>query len=216
MNDHPKGYSPEEERANWLTHGIGTLLSLAGALFIFWSLVQQPQSSLAMWISAVVYMSAMVMLYSVSTLYHYVEQARWKQLLRLLDHSAIYVKIAGTYTPFLLLIFPGTYGYAMLVGIWAVTLGGILFKFFSVKRFNLISTLLYLAMGWVALLFVQPLYESISREIFIYIIAGGACFSLGVIFYLRKTMRFNHAIWHVFVMGGSAFHYAGIYLLLGQ
>ncbi|MBL7847512.1 MAG: hemolysin III family protein [Cyclobacteriaceae bacterium] len=214
MNTSSRSYTQWEERANWLTHGLGVVLSVAGAVFVFWTLAHREQSSAAMWISAAVYTAAMILLYSISTLYHYIEQERWKQYFRLMDHSAIYVKIAGTYTPFLLLVFPQSYGYEMLIAIWSITIGGILFKLFSVKRFNIVSTLLYLAMGWMAVLFIQPLYQSLSREVFIYVIAGGACFSLGVIFYLMKSVRYSHSIWHVFVMGGSAFHYAGIYLLL--
>lgn len=209
-------YTHAEERANWLTHGIAALLSVVGAVFIFWSLAHQEQRSTATWISAMVYVSAMILLYSASTLYHYVEHARWKQYFRVADHSAIYIKIAGTYTPFLVLALPHVYGYEMLVVIWVITLAGIVFKLFAVKRFNIVSTVIYLAMGWLAVLFIQPLYQAISQTVFLCIIAGGVCFSLGVIFYLMKRVRYSHSIWHIFVMGGSAFHYAGIYLFLSQ
>lgn len=209
-------YSQGEEMANWLTHGIAILLSIAGAIWIFWSLVHLEQTSEIKWISVSVYLSAMIILYSSSTLYHYVKEMKWKHALRIVDHSAIYVKIAGTYTPFLVLALPHQYGYPILMLLWAITLVGILFKIFFVNRFNIISTLIYLGMGWMALCILWPLYKALPLNAFVFILAGGTCFSVGVLFYLAKRIPYSHTIWHVFVMAGSAFHYTSVYLVITQ
>ena len=214
--DRVTGISHKEELANWLTHGIAILLSVAGAIWIFWSLVHLPQASVVKWISVSVYLSGMILLYSASTLYHYVNNPRWKHVLRIIDHSAIYVKIAGTYTPFLVLAIPYVYGYGLLTLLWVMALAGILFKVFFVNRYNTISTVIYLCMGWIAVLILLPLYNALALDAFIFILAGGFSFSLGVIFYLMKKLPYAHSIWHLFVMGGSAFHYASVYLFVVQ
>jgi len=207
-------YSKNEEIVNWLTHGIATLLSVVGAIFIFKLLTSQAESNSIKWISAGVYTISLIVLYSASTLYHASRKIRWKNLFRVADHGAIYVKIAGTYTPFLLLAIPGYYGYELLIVLWLLALVGIIFKVFFVHRFNGLSTGVYLAMGWMALLVLRPLYLAVPLNVFVYIIVGGLCFSLGVIFYLIKKLPYSHSIWHVFVMGGSAFHFIGIYQYL--
>lgn len=207
-------YTSQEERANWLTHGIAAFLSVAGTVWIVWSLAQHGETSVAKWLSASVYLSALIILYSSSTLYHYVKETKWKHALRIVDHSAIYIKIAGTYTPFLVLALPRVYGYPLLMFLWVITLVGILYKIFFVNRFNIISTLIYLGMGWMAVWILWPLYEALPFNAFVFILAGGTCFSVGVLFYLVKRIPYSHTIWHVFVMGGSAFHYASIYLFL--
>jgi hemolysin III len=203
----------KEELANSLTHGIAVLLSIVGVSFIFIKLTVNAEPELSKWISAGIYSTALIILYSASTVYHIVQHKKLKHIFRIADHSAIYIKIAGTYTPFLILALPHFYGYEVLIVMWGLTGIGIVFKIFFVHRFNILSTIVYLAMGWVAVFLMKPLYLAVSLDIFIYILAGGACFTIGVIFYLFHRLPYSHSIWHLFVMGGSAMHFISIYLL---
>ena len=210
----PLKNSRKEELANWFTHGLATILSVAGAVILFWSLAQLGQISLVKWLSAGIYVATIIVLYSASTLYHYTDNTRWKHYFRITDHCAIYVKIAGTYTPFLVLALPHIYGYKLLFVIWLITIAGIVFKIFFVHKYNYVSTIIYLGMGWLAIFVIRPFYLAVPQEVFLYIMAGGVCFSLGVIFYLLKKLPYSHAIWHLFVMGGSSFHFVAVYQYL--
>lgn len=212
----PQGtdYSPTEELFNWLTHAAATILSIGGAFFICWTLAYKNVTSAEKWVSASVYLLATIILYSASTLYHYVKKTKLKQVLRILDHSAIYIKIAGTYTPFLVLALPHRYGYPLLMVLWAIAIVGILFKLFYIKRFNRLSTFIYLGMGWLAVGILWPLYKALPFIAFVFILAGGACFTVGALFYQAKRIPYSHPIWHLFVMGGSTFHYASVYLFI--
>lgn len=204
----------KEELANWITHGIAALCSIVGAVFLFVTL--GTGSSASRWISVGIYIATVVALYCASTLYHITISEKWKHRFRIADHGAIYLKIAGTYTPFLILALREHYGIVLLVVLWTLATVGIIFKTFFVKRFNLISTILYLFMGWLALFLIRPLYHAVSTDVFLYLMAGGACFTIGVIFYLWEKMPYNHAVWHLFVIGGSAFHFASVYLFITQ
>lgn len=205
-----ESYSRTEEIVNWVSHAIAALASLAGTIFMLRKI--SPESEINKWISLGIYSFSLVALYSVSAIYHFVRSRKWKNIFRIIDHSAIYVKIAGTYTPFLLLALRDSYGWELFAGMWALVVAGIVFKFFFVNRFNLLSTGIYLGMGWLAVFLIMPLYQSLSFEVLMYLLAGGICFTVGVGFYLWKKLHFGHSIWHVFVIGGSTFHFAGIFL----
>lgn len=205
-----QSFSRKEEVVNWVTHGIAALASVAGIVFMLSKI--SPDSEIDKWISLGIYSFSLVALYSASTIYHFVLSAKWKKAFRIVDHAAIYIKIAGTYTPFLLLALQDSYGWEVFVGMWTLVVAGIIFKLFFVDRFNLLSTAIYVGMGWVAIFLLVPLYQALSLEVLAYLLAGGICFTSGVAFYLWKKLPFSHAIWHVFVIGGSAFHFAGIYL----
>ncbi len=205
-----QSFSRKEEVVNWVTHGIAALASVAGIVFMLSKI--SPDSEIDKWISLSIYSFSLVALYSASTIYHFVRSAKWKKAFRIVDHAAIYIKIAGTYTPFLLLALQDSYGWEVFVGMWTLVVAGIIFKLFFVDRFNLLSTAIYVGMGWVAIFLLVPLYQALSLEVLAYLLAGGICFTSGVAFYLWKKLPFSHAIWHVFVIGGSAFHFAGIYL----
>lgn len=205
-------YSKEEELWNWLTHGIAAVASLAGVLFLYANV--SPDSGASVWVSISVYSGSLLILYSASTLYHWINAPKWKHIFRIIDHSAIYVKIAGTYTPFLLLALRDDFGWQLLVVMWTLTAVGILVKFFFVRRFNLLSTVIYLAMGWMILLLIKPLYRALPFDVFFCLLAGGISFTTGVSFYLWKKLPYSHSIWHLFVVGGSTFHFTGIYLYL--
>lgn len=205
-------YSPKEELANWLTHGVALLFSVLGVCLLFFEV--SFESGVSRWLSAVVYSVSLVLLYSASTVYHWVRSPKWKHVFRILDHSAIYIKIAGTYTPFLILALKDYHGWELLMIMWGITIMGILFKTLFVNRFNLLSTGLYLTMGWIVIVMIKPLYHSLSLDIFLYLMAGGFSFTVGVIFYLWKRLRYGHSVWHTFVVAGSAFHFVSVYLLI--
>ncbi len=204
-----ESYSEKEELLNWVSHGLAALASLAGIIVMLCKI--SPASHTNKWISLGIYSFSLVTLYSASTIYHFVRSARWKNIFRIVDHAAIYIKIAGTYTPFLLLALKDSYGWELFIGMWTLVVAGIIFKLFFVDRYNLLSTGIYLAMGWLAVFLLVPLYQALSAEVLICLLAGGICFTAGVGFYLWKKLPFAHPIWHVFVIGGSAFHFAGIY-----
>lgn len=205
-----ESYSRKEELVNWVSHGMAALASLAGIIFLLFKI--SPDSEINKWVSLGIYSFSLVTLYSASAIYHFVRSAKWKNIFRIVDHAAIYIKIAGTYTPFLLLALQDSYGWELFIGMWTLAVAGIIFKFFFINRFNLLSTGIYLAMGWLAIFLIVPLYQSLSSEVFIYLLVGGICFTAGVGFYLWKKLPFGHSIWHVFVIGGSTFHFTGIYL----
>lgn len=206
----PESYSRKEELVNWVSHGMAALASFAGIIFLLYKI--SPDSEINKWVSLGIYSFSLVTLYGASTIYHFVRSAKWKNIFRIVDHAAIYIKIAGTYTPFLLLALQDSYGWELFIGMWTLAVAGIIFKFFFINRFNLLSTGIYLAMGWLAIFLIVPLYQSLSSEVFIYLLAGGICFTAGVGFYLWKKLPFGHSIWHLFVIGGSTFHFTGIYL----
>jgi len=191
----------KEEIANAITHGIGTLLSVAGLVILI--LRALGQGPLAM-TSVIVFGSSMILLYLCSTLLHSIHFKKTKRLFTILDHSAIYVLIAGTYTPFLLITLRGAMGWALFGIVWAIAIGGIVFKSIFADRFNVISTIGYLAMGWIILFIIGPIFTTLATWGFVLLLTGGVLYSTGTIFYLWEKLPFNHAIWHLFVMAGSA------------
>jgi len=162
--------------------------------------------------SFVVYGSSLVLLYTSSTLYHLVQRPRAKQLFRVLDHVSIYLLIAGTYTPFLLVGLRGVWGWTLFGIIWALALGGIAFKVFSRRRFHgvPISTATYLLMGWLGVLALPEIVKSVPPGALLWLLAGGAMYSAGVVFFSWERLRYHHAVWHLFVLAGSACHYVAI------
>lgn len=201
-------YTVAEEVANALTHGFGALLSAAGmsALIIYAAMSQDPWRI----VSVSIFGATMVLMYLTSTLYHALPHPRTKEFLRIADHCAIYLLIAGTYTPFLLVSMRGPWGWTLFAVIWSCAVAGCIFKFFFTGRFNVISTLLYLAMGWTVVIAIKPTLEMVPSGALIAIAVGGICYSLGTIFYLWEKLPFNHAIWHLFVLGGTLAHFIAI------
>ena len=200
--------SPKEEMANSITHGIGIALSLAA--FIILVVYASRQGDKWKIISLSIYSTSLVLLYTASTLYHSFTAPKIKHYLKIFDHSAIYLLIAGTYTPFMLVLLRDSIGWTFFIAIWCFALLGISFKLFFVHRFRLLSTIIYLIMGWMAIIAFKPLVNNIPEEGLHWILAGGICYSLGVIFYLWKKLLYNHAIWHLFVLGGSICHFFAI------
>lgn len=203
-------YSRKEELANSITHGVGVVLSLAALVILVAD--NGIQGDLWKIISLSVYGATLILMYTASTLYHSFFTVNVKQYFKIFDHSAIYLLIAGTYTPFTLIMLPGTTGLILFCVIWCLALAGIVFKVFFTGRFKILSTLIYLFMGWLVIGAFKPMVEHVPEGGLYWLMAGGLLYSLGVIFYLWKRIPYQHAIWHLFVLGGSICHFFAILL----
>lgn len=202
-------YTPGEELANALTHGIGLALSIAGLVV----LVTLSAARGDMWgvTSTAIFGATLVLLYLTSTLYHSLRGEQLKRLLRKFDHAAIFLLIAGTYTPFLLVNLRGPWGWSLLGVIWALAVAGVVVKFWLAGRFKLGSTLLYLGMGWLIVIALRPMLRTVPEGALWLLLAGGLCYSAGTVFYLWKRLPYHHAVWHLFVLGGSACHFFAVF-----
>jgi len=197
-----------EELANALIHGVGVVASVAGgAALITLAAVFGNAWQIA---SASVFATTLILLYTASTLYHSFRDQTIKARLKIFDHCAIYLLIAGTYTPFTLIGLRGVWGWSLFAVIWTLALAGVVFKLFFTGRFKLISTALYVAMGWIVIVAIVPLTHSLSRWALGWLFAGGVSYTLGTFFYLNAKLRYSHAIWHLFVLGGSIMHFAAV------
>ena len=198
----------QEERASALTHGVGALAALAGgAVLVALASVNGDGWQLA---AAIVFSVCLLLLYIASTLYHAIQQPRAKSALKVFDHCAIYLLIAGTYTPFTLVGLRGEVGRNLFIAIWSLAAAGITFKLFFTGRFKLLSTAVYVAMGWMVLLAIKPVMAALDTWTFGWLIAGGVAYTLGTVFYHRPSMRYSHAVWHLFVVAGSVCHYIAV------
>ena len=200
--------SRQEELANALTHGLGALASMAGGVVLI--SLAAVHGDLWQLVSAAVYSVSLVLLYSASTLYHAARHQVAKARLRVLDHAAIYVLIAGTYTPFTLVGLRGDWGWALFGVIWALALAGVIFKLFATGRFPRFSTAIYLAMGWLALIAIGPLIQALPRSALLWLLAGGMSYTVGTAFFHSRRVPFSHAIWHLFVLAGSVCHFVAV------
>jgi len=198
-----------EEWINSLTHGVGAVLSLIGmvALLVLAAELGDPWRL----VSFSVYGLSMVALYLASSLYHGTKDEKRREKLKLLDHCAIYLLIAGSYTPFLLVSIRGPLGWLLFACVWGLAAFGITMKIMYPHRFRFLRVATYIVMGWLALFAGTELTESIAEEGFQLLLAGGVVYTLGVVFYVFHQIPFNHAIWHLFVLAGSACHYFTIY-----
>jgi hemolysin III len=197
-----------EEMVNCATHGVGTVLSVA-ALIVLVTLAGIKGNILQV-VSFSIYGSTLILMYLSSSLYHCFASPRVKLIFQLADHSAIFLLIAGTYTPFTLISLRGPWGWTLFVLIWGLAIIGIALTFFFHNRFRLLFTALYLGMGWLAIIAFKPLMTAILLEGVLWVVGGGLFYSLGVIFYLRGNIRYSHTIWHFFVLAGSMCHFLGI------
>jgi len=200
-----------KEKLNALTH----LGGLAGALaFSLWILPRLfAGNDLILAVSTSLFCASMIALYSSSSLYHLARDEEKKRRLKVLDHSAIFVLIAGSYTPFALAGLKGAWGWSLFGVIWGLALLGIVFKLFFTGRFKLASTLLYIAMGWLVVIAGKPLIERLSSQTLLWLVLGGIFYTLGTVFYLNKMLRYGHALWHIFVILGTAGHAVSLYHL---
>lgn len=200
-------YSKKEEQLNVISHALGIIF----AAFVMWDLFSQATSTKA-YVSTAIYGSSLFVLFLSSTLYHASIQPRLRAFYKKCDHCAIYLLIAGTYTPFLLISLSGawSWSWATLTFIWAVALAGVAYKVFVKNGNKKISLATYLLMGWFALAIVYPLYSSVDVKALYWLLAGGIFYSLGTLFYSAKSTQFSHAIWHLFVIAGCVCHYISI------
>ncbi|MEZ9060309.1 hemolysin III family protein [Vibrio pelagius] len=204
-------YSEIEERANAITHGLGVVLGVVGLILLLIKANQFEADSLTM-ASMAIYGSSIILLFLASTLYHSITTEKTKRLFKTLDHCAIYLLIAGSYTPFLLVSLRTPLALGLMGVIWAIALVGIVMKIAFVYRFKRLSLVTYLAMGWLSLIVIYQLAKSVELGGLILLAVGGIIYSLGVIFYVAKRIPYNHAIWHLFVLAGCACHFFAIYL----
>jgi hemolysin III len=201
-----------EEIANSITHGIGAALSIA-ALVILVVFASKYGDAWRI-VSFSIYGSTLFILYISSTLYHSFTNSRLKQFFKILDHSSIYLLIAGTYTPVTLVSMRGPWGWTIFGLIWAMAIGGIITKIFLIDKYKIVSVLLYVAMGWLVILAYKPMLQMIPQGLIIWLLIGGICYTFGLVFYAIKKVPYFHFIWHLFVLAGSITHFFGILLHL--
>ena len=193
--------------ANSITHGVGAALALVGATYL---IIASTRSSASIIASCSVFASTLVLVYLCSTLYHSLVRTRARHVFHVLDHSAIYLLIAGTYTPFTLVSLRGAVGWTLFAIVWTLAIAGIIFKSFAVGRFAAASTVVYLFQGWVVVFAARPLIHAIGPQGLLWLGAGGAAYTLGIIFFAMDRIPYFHAAWHLFVLAGSIAHYFAI------
>lgn len=208
-----KPYSVAEEILNASSHGLGAVLAVVALVFLVVKAADQGAVAVA---GVSIYAGCMILMYLCSTLYHSAYNSKHQPLFKMLDHASIYFKIAGSYTPFALISLPTTTGLWVMIGAWGAALAGTVFKLVSYlrnsgRRFSAVSLALYLAMGWAGVLMISPLAEVLPSDAIVWLFAGGGFYTVGAIFYAIKSVPYFHAVWHFFVLGGSACHFFAIY-----
>ncbi len=198
-----------EEIANSITHAIGAVLSIVALVLLV--VLSARQGDAWKIVSFSIYGASLILLYAASTFYHSFQSTRLKHFFHILDHSFIYLLIAGTYTPFTLISLRGAWGWSLFGVIWGLAIAGIFVKMFFTGRYNTLSVIFYVLMGWVVMVAIKPMLENVPAAGLILLLSGGVLYTLGVVFYRWKSLPFSHAVWHVFVLGGSACHFFAIY-----
>ncbi len=203
-------YSTGEEVANSLTHGVGWLLSLGGLVYL---VVRAAETGGALRVvSCAIFGATLVLLYASSTLYHSLPSERAKRVFRVFDHSAIFLLIAGSYTPLALVALGGRWGWWLFGSVWFLAVIGILLSTIAHGRWRWLSITLYLAMGWLVVVAIKPLTAALDTTALVLVVLGGLAYTGGLIFYAWKKLPYSHAIWHVFVLAGSVLHYFAVLL----
>lgn len=198
-----------EERLNAVTHGVGALLALVGLVILITS--SRLHGDIWCLVSSYIYGTSLVLLYLASTLYHSFTDEKLKYIFKIFDHAAIYLLIAGTYTPFMLVLFRGAVGWTFFGVVWGLAIIGVVFQIFYVNRFKILSTLCYIVMGWLMLLFLKPLVAALPTGGLYWLIGGGLFYTVGALFYLYRWFPYNHMVWHLFVLAGSVAHFITVY-----
>jgi len=204
-----KHYSPLEESINIVSHALGLLLSVVALVFLI--IKSSIHGNVWHIVSFTVYGASLIILYAASTSYHRAKDPKIRKHLKVFDHAAIYVLIAGSYTPYALVTLNGKAGWMLFAASWGVAIIGIILKLFFTGRFTLVSTLAYVLMGWMVVFVLDPLVENLSSQGLYYLIAGGVSYTVGALIYAIHKIKFNHAIFHVFVLLGSFFHFISVY-----
>lgn len=202
-------YDPQEEKINAISHALGAFLAAIASIFM---LIKGSYLPLGQFIGLCVYALSLILLFAASSLYHYAESPQRRGWYKKLDHTAIYYLIAGTYTPFLSIALPTAKAQYLLIALWVIAGIGTLFKLVFIHRFQKISLIAYLAMGWLALLVMDDMQRFLSDQALTYLVIGGLAYTIGALFYALKRVRYTHAIWHVFVLIGAGSHFLAICL----
>ena len=207
--DKIKYYDPKEEKLNVISHFIGLLLSIVALVLL---VVKASLFGNALHIvSFSIYGASLIVLYAASTLYHNSKAPQLRKRLNVFDHSAIYILIAGTYTPFTLVVLNGWVGWTIFGVSWGLALSGVIFKLFFTGKFDKISTIAYVLMGWLIVFAIKPLVHNLPTEGLLWLLAGGLFYTIGAFLYRFKSIKYNHAIFHVFVLLGSFSHFMAVY-----
>jgi len=208
MNDCPHVVSVREEIANSISHGLGLVLAIVALPILILSAMRIGSTHFI--VGATVFGGTMILLYLASTLYHSISHEKTKHFCRLFDHSAIFLLIAGTYTPFTLGVLRGAWGWTLLVIIWSLALAGIIIKALPRTRHSWISMMLYIVMGWLAIVAIKPIWQLVPLPGILLIFAGGLAYTGGLGFFSARRLRYSHFIWHLFVIAGTACHFFAV------
>ena len=202
-------YEKKEEKLNVISHGIGLVLSIAALIL----LVVYASRYGSKWhiVSFSIYGASLIVLYSASTLYHYIQIPKLRYRLNIFDHAAIYILIAGTYTPFALVVLNGWVGWAIFGVSWGLAISGVGLKLFYTGKYDKISTIAYVLMGWMIIFAIKPLIANLPFEGLMWLLSGGIFYTIGALLYSLKKMRYNHAIFHIFVLLGSSSHFIAVF-----
>ncbi|WP_374529761.1 hemolysin III family protein [Acinetobacter sp.] len=206
---HVQDYHPTEEQFNVWSHALGAGLACIATILL---VIKGSYLSTGQWIGLSVYGLSMILLFTGSTLYHMAKTPEKRFWYKKLDHTAIYYLIAGTYTPFLSIAIPTERAHNLLIALWVIALIGTLFKLIFIHRFQKVSLIAYLVMGWLAVLLVNDMQRYLSSDALFWLVFGGLAYTVGALFYALKRVRYTHAIWHVFVLIGAGSHFLAIYL----
>ncbi|MCB9327349.1 MAG: hemolysin III family protein [Lewinellaceae bacterium] len=202
-------YDIQEERLNVMTHGLGLLLSVVAFVLLISKAIKIGEISHLL--SFMVFGASLILLYSASTFYHYFQEPYIRRRLNILDHAAIYILIAGTYTPFTIHVLKGSLGWTIFGLTWGIALVGIVFKLFFTGKYDRISTIAYVAMGWIIIFAIKPLVAAMPPQGLRWVVAGGISYTIGAVLYSIDSIKYNHAIFHIFVLMGSFCHFMAVY-----
>ena len=208
-------YTKKEEILNGITHGLGIIFGVVALVILLIQSVLKGDVSAT--VSFAIYGACIILMFMSSTLYHSITNTKAKKILRVFDHSSIFLFIAGTYTPIVILTLTGKLKWGVLSGIWILAVAGVIFKIVTYGKFDkfkLLSVFLYIGMGWVAIIPIKAIINATSLSFFLYILGGGLLYTLGTIFYSTNKIPYNHAIWHLFVLSASIIHFIGIFIYL--
>lgn len=210
-----KKYTVKEEIANSITHGLGVIFGIVSLIVLL--VLSIKKGSTVSIVAFSIYGACLILMYLSSTLYHVVSNEKAKGILRVFDHSSIFLFIAGTYTPIAVLTMSGGLRTGILIAVWSIAVLGVLFKIFTFNKFDkykALSLSIYIGMGWIAVFTIKPIIQMTSIGFFMWVLAGGLIYTLGTIFYSNKKIPYNHAIWHLFVLAASIAHFVGILIHL--
>lgn len=204
-----QSYDPVEEKINAYSHAIGAVLAFVASIFL---LIKGSYLPSGQFLGLCIYALSLVLLFSSSAIYHFSTDETKRYWYKKLDHTAIYYLIAGTYTPFLSIALPTDKAKYLLIALWIIALIGTLFKLVFIHRFQKVSLIAYLVMGWLALLVIDDMQQHLSDQSLTFLVIGGLSYTIGALFYMLKNVRYTHAIWHIFVLIGAGSHFLSIYL----